>query len=740
MANFSAHPYFSGEEPDQNRLLHRFLPIIPLGAAGDFLESLHLPKGSLVLDPFGSSPQLVLEMASLGYRVLTAVNNPINRFLMELGAEPPTLSELKSALAELDSSRKGGDRFGAHLQSLYQTVCPRCSTNIMAQAFIWERGEKAPSARLLDCPNCGTAGEFDLLPSDLETLNRVQAAFAMHHARILERVASRDDPDRQHVQEALAYYLPRPVYVLASMINTLDSLTVTPRQRRDLSALLLGIFDETNSMWSQPPEKHRPRVLFVPPRFREKNAWLALEKGMESLASNGNNIPVHIWPDLPPGSGGICLFEGPLRDLVGQLGKLVIPAVVTCLPRPNQAFWSLSALWTGWLWGRQAVGVFKHVLRRQRNDWDWHAAALHAALKNLIPHLPLNTPILAFLPEPEPSFLSAAILAGSSTGFDLRGLTFRSANDAIQIHWQKRNLVRPEPVDVSSGDLQDALIEFIEQRGEPVTYLHLHAAALVHLEQSNQLTWQPEAMHHIHTPLHQVLESQVFTRFAGTRASLETGFWYLSKPGREIIPLPDRVETSLLNFFANHPSFSFREAERHVDQECRGLLTPQLGILRNVLQSYAVQSGESWSLREEDQPAHRAADLQEIRSLLEEMGKKLGYNVKDQGKMGQSLSWSLDGGEGFLFFVLASACAGEVLSKRSVSLEKCCLVIPGGRAGLYSYKLERDPALKQLADGWSLLKFRQVRLLAQEPNLTRQMWLENLQMDPATGPEQMRLF
>ena len=740
MALFSAQPYFPGQEPGQTGLLDRFLPVIPVGAARAYLESLDLPKGSLVLDPFGSSPQLVLEMARQGYRVLTAVNNPINRFLVELGAEPPNHSELRSAMAELDSSRKGGERFGAHLQSLYQTICPQCGNSIMAQAFIWERGAQKPVARLLDCPNCGTSGEFDLIPSDLEPLNRVQASFAMHHARTLERVASRNDPDRQHVQEALAYYLARPVYILASLINLLDSLTITPRQKRDLSALLLGVFDETNTLWPQPPDRPRPRVLVVPPRFREKNAWLALEQELETLASSENPIPIHSWPDLPSGPGGICLFEGPLRDLVGQLGRLTISAVVTALPRPNQAFWSLSALWTGWLWGRQAVGEFKHVLRRQRNDWDWHAAALHATLKNLVPHLPLNAPFLAFLPEPEPSFLSAAILAGSSTGFDLRGIALRSVHDPIQIHWQKRNLPRPAEVEILTGELQNALIEFLNLRSEPVTYLHLHSAALVHLEQSNQLTWQAEAMHHIHTPLHQVLESDAFTRFEGTQASLETGFWYLGQPAGGTASLPDRVETLLMELFTRQSKISFRDAEWFVNQELRGLLTPQLGILRNVLQSYAVQTGEHWLLRSEDQPDHRLVDMDEIRSLLEKLGIQLGYKISAQKRNGQTLSWTLDGQDEYSFFVLACACVGEVLSKNAASQGKRCLVIPGGRAGLLSYKLIRDPSLKQLADGWSLLKFRQVRLLAEDATLSRQSWLEALLADPVTEPEQMRLF
>jgi hypothetical protein len=420
MEIISTHAFISGNEPGKPEPLGRYLPVIPDGLAQAYLAESGIPPGATILDPFGSSSRLAVEMARAGYRVLTAVNNPITRFMMEMAAQPASRAELQSALAELASSRKGNERLENHLQSLYLTSCPHCQHNLPAQAFIWERGGHSPTARILHCTHCGIEGEFETTPADHERITVLAGTAALHKARALERVAALHDPDRSHVQEALDHYLPRAIYCLITIINKLDSLSITQQQRRDLTALVLTACDESNTLWSQPTERPRPRQLVIPPRFRENNVWMALEKSVETWATNEARLPVNIWPNLPTESSALCIFEGPQRELARHLDKIPVQAVVSALPRPNQAFWNLSVLWAGWLWGREATAPFKRVLRRQRYDWTWHAGALHAALKNLNPHLPLNAPFFALLSEPEPSFLTAALLAAQSSGFDCK--------------------------------------------------------------------------------------------------------------------------------------------------------------------------------------------------------------------------------------------------------------------------------------------------------------------------------
>jgi hypothetical protein len=159
-----------------------------------------------------------------------------------------------------------------------------------------------------------------------------------------------------------------------------------------------------------------------------------------------------------------------------------------------------------------------------------------------------------------------------------------------------------------------------------------------------------------------------------------------------------------------------------------------------VLASYATPLGEGWQLREEDNPSARRQDLRSIRAMLEGLGKRLDYQSGTAGTAHHPLVWREDGQEVYSFYIIASAVMGALLQQAAHPGVTRCLVVPGGRAGLVSYKLERDPALRLLAEGWQLLKYRQIRLLADDLKLTRQDWQKELSADPVTDPEQMRLF
>jgi hypothetical protein len=542
---YSSLPYPTGKLPANPGPLGRFLPPVPAGVAPDFLAK-HAGPGAWVLDPFGASPRLVLEMARLGYRVLAAVNNPVGSFLLEMGAAAYPKIEFQAALADLASSRKGEERMENHLQSLYLTECTKCARSVPAQAFIWEKDGKAPVSRIFDCAPCNEHGEQPATEADQQRAAQMETIAGLHQARALERVASRDDPDREHVEEALQYYLPRAVYTLITIINKIDSLNLSPQRRRCLQALVLAACDEANTLWGYPEERPRPKQLTIPPRFRENNIWMALERGVDVWAPDGDPIPISTWPELPPETGGICRFEGPLRDLAPGLKQVPIQAVLTALPRPNQAFWTLSALWSGWLWGREAVTPFKMVLRRRRYDWHWHASAMQAALKNLAPVLPLQAPLFAIIAEPEPSYISAAVLAASSAGFDLNGVALRTPHDPAYLLWHRRAFthqptagVRPDETSesrpaepeasaepTSPETMRNAFHAYLEQRGEPATYLHMHTTALTALSENRQLVWQEEGFSHLHAPLVEALKDAAFIHHGGTD-NPEAGLWGL---------------------------------------------------------------------------------------------------------------------------------------------------------------------------------------------------------------------
>ena len=738
-------PYIPGMKPVEPGPLARFTPPLEEGVISAWLPA-NAPAGSWVLDPFGFSPRLALEAARAGYRVLVTVNNPITRFLLEMSAHPPTETDFKAALADLAASKKGDERLGAHLQSLYLTPCEKCGNEIYADSFLWRKGEDAPYARIYTCPHCEDSGEREANPLDLERAKRIAATDALHRSRAFERVAALEDEDRVYAEEAIEHYLPRPLYFLTTVINRLDSLNLTAERRRALSALILVACDAGNTLWDHPSERRRPKQLNVPNQFREHNLWNQLERGLSRWTETSSAVAMEAWPNPLPETGGICIFEGRLKEFADEVKKeLPIKAVIGSLPRPNQAFWTLSALWAGWLWGPEAVEPYKPALRRRRYDWSWNATALNAAFTHLLDMMPAEAPFFALLSEPEPASLTAALTAASAVGLKLESMALRTEHDPIQLLWScGRDLKDTHAVYV--GEVRKTIRSHLLERGEPATYLHVHAAGLLALTKANALKQTDqefdEALRNTHSLIQSALEEDPHFVHYSSGENVDTGLWGLNQGSdvrsRDYDSLADRVEIALVTFLQKHPNTIFREVELDLYPRFPGLLTPSQGMIYAVLSSYAVKEGGTWKLRAEDIASTRRDELKQIASLIESIGQRLGYTTRRSDK---NYLWEQKGSLERTFTILASALVERALDETPHPPGKTVLVIPGGRASLFVSKTQRDPSLAARVKAVQVVKYRLLRTLVNLPVLTREMFEEQITGDPLERSKpQMMMF
>ena len=793
-----ALPYIIGTNPDGLRPLARYLPPLPDGVVSAWLDK-NIPKGSWVIDPFGASPRLVIEAARAGYRVLATINNPVARFLLEVSANRPSHAELRAALSELASAHHGDGRIEPYIRSLYQTSCAACGQAILADAFLWERGASAPYARIYHCPHCGDEGEHPVNEGDIRLVAQF-AASGLHRARALERVALANDPDRVHVEEALSHYLPRAVFVLFTMINRLDGLAVSAIRRQHLQALLLHACDIGNTLWAVPTPRPRPRQLATPPRFRENNIWLALEQGIDVCGDeiSTESVPLVSWPEEPPPEGGICLFEGRLKELSGYLEKQHIQAVVAAIPRHNQAFWTLSALWAGWLWGREAVSPFKMVLRRRWYDWAWHTTALYMALQHLAPTLIAGTPFFGLLSEAEAGFLTSSLTAADAAGFSLEGVALHEEQAQAQFVW-KQNIQLVEAYASPHVDqvVTNAIRAYLSERGEPASYLTTLAAALQGIAEQ-RIHWMamnpggqlggagepgegenvvdgteqpvPARPHYLYTTSNAAIRKALTNRSEFTNyhtpeksdtpeavekmhpTEPEVGLYWLYAARQINLSLADRVEVALVRFLTKHPGCSYDELQDSLFETFPGLLTPTNDLLRICLESYGelVPGSENkWQLRDQDQPAQRRQDLNEVREIITKIGERLDLRLQErqtatlQGRI--ALEW-LDSSNQplYRFYPIVSAVISDILLQDEQTEGKNLVVLPGSRANLVAYKLNRDPRLAERCkppDGWQFLKFRHLRWHLENPLLSLVSLAESIELDPLTySTPQLRLL
>ncbi len=751
-----AQPYLTGFERADAGPLARFLPALEDGVISAWL-SLQTLTGNWALDPFGFSPRLALEAARSGYRVLVTANNPITRFLLEIFANPPPESEFVAALADLGALKKGEERLEHHLQSLYLTTCETCHRQIYAQSFLWKKGEDAPYGKLYECQHCGDKGEKPANEEDKARAKKIAETDALHRSRLFERVVSLKDEDRIYAEEAIEHYLPRPLYALSTIINRLDGLEISPERKQALTALVLVACDGGNTLWSYPEERKRPKQLSTPNQFRENNVWNMLEGGVGLFAESGSPVVCEAYPKKIPESGGILIYEGRLKDLANQVKREIpIAAVIGCVPRPNQAFWTLSALWAGWLWGKEFVEPYKAALRRRRYDWAWNATALFAMFTHLNNLLADGVPVFGLLPEPEPAFLTSAITAAWSAGFRLQSVAARADLDPVQIVWKSAQ--KPKPEQANREKFKRALQTFLLERGEPAKYFHVHLAGLIALEENDSLKQDgdefDEALKNTQHLFESVLKDDKSFVHYSSGESVDTGLWanaVLSEAkergqsGRGsssvsqiggIETLSDQIEKAIVNYLQKNPNVIFLEVEEALNKQFTGLMTPSKGLIYAVLNSYAERiEGARWRLRDEDIASARREEMKKILDSLSEIGKRLNYDSSFDDKV---LTWSEKKKPVKKFYVTASALINKALEYAD---EQTVLVIPGGRAELLTYKQERDPSLKEKMKKYKLIKYRLIRSLLEVQVLTRETFEEQIASDPVEkSAGQMMMF
>ena len=511
--------------------LSRYLPPLP-GEVTQAWSNRVAPPDAWLLDPLAASPRLPVQLAQGRCRVLVTANNPIIRFLLDLAAHPPTESDLRAALSDLAIARKEDERLELHLQSLYQTHCSACNHQFPAEFFTWDGKSGVLLTKTYTCPACGDMGERPANEEDMRRTARWVNAEGLHRARALERIAAIDDPDRAHAEEALNLYLPRAVYALGTIINRLDGISTSHERRRCMVALILYALDQCNNLWPHGSERPRPRQLSLPGVFREHNVWMALEKAIGFWTHfspvEQTGVTHTLWPEEPPENGGLSIYEGPLRDAAEELSEIPFAAIAGIIPRPNQAFWTLSALWAGWLWGREAVAPFKSVLRRRRYDWQWHAEALRALFGSLRETVHEKIPFHVLVSELEPDFLSAIILAATASGWQVKTFESEKNSELAAIAFLQKKSSKRNPGEPDVNFVRKVLRQTLEKRAEPADYFSLHATVLLALAEKNNLPFNEDAIGNLRKTIHLALESDEFIDLEG-RAHPETGRWALSK-------------------------------------------------------------------------------------------------------------------------------------------------------------------------------------------------------------------
>ncbi|TFH38129.1 MAG: hypothetical protein E4G99_00305 [Anaerolineales bacterium] len=712
--------------------LGRFLPPVDEGVITQVLKR-YVPKEGLVFDPFGASPMIALEAARAGYPVVVAANNPINRFILRKTLQPFSQGILQAALAQLAAIPKNGSRMEMVLLDLYRSECNRCGQIVSVEYFVWDKELGGPTHKVYTCGHCAFTGEAAATEEDW---NRAAdySRKGLQHAIAMEQVAPSGDPDRQHAEAALGTYPGRAIYALVTLLNKVDQGVFEEPILEAIRALLLSAFDAGNSMWSYPEGRSRPRQLIASARFRENNLWRALEKAVDVWAMGSDEIKVVDWQgreSIIPGQ--VVIAASSAREVSELIGKGQIAALVSVPPRPNQAYWSLTALWTAWLWKREAASSIKVALRRRRYDWAWHAGALRTVLGGITSSLDRGTPAVIYIPEAEPGFLEAAFVGFDASGFELKGRAYRAAEEQAFLHWSYPGR-EPPAWDAQRGRdlLRQAVGESLAVIGEPVPFAIVHASAWSQLSEARMIasamrSKQRQPMQIVDEWLESELNNRLLWEHLTRGIEFESGSYWFAQPTPTDDPLFDRVERMILGLLRTVDAIGEVELDMRVCEAFPGIATPDRRLIMACLNSYGQPRGDGlWTLRPEDYAEARLADCQEVFHLLCQLGESLGYSVSRT----EPLYWFRpDGTSAYTFRVSEMASWGW--ERMDFDERTLTMVIPGGRAVLLAEKARRDLRVRTwMQTPGRVLKFRHVRRLVTEPDLTAEGFAERIAIDP----------
>ena len=567
LPDFCTAPWVRGSEPgmipERSLPLERYFPPFKEGMVRNWVRQYASP-GSYILDPFGQNPFTALELARAGYRVLVSANNPIAAFTLTVLAGAPTAEMVSQALLQLNQNRmRDGSTLEEYLSNFYRLDCPnpdcRGESRFEVDTFIWAEEGNSPQLAIGTCQDCAWSGEIELTPAIQESLGRTPS-YALTRSQILEKVAAQDPPLRRVMEDVITYYSPRALVALQILLSKIETSNLTPQQSEVLKAMWLTAADQANQLWVWPKGRNRPRQLIRPPLYQEINVWKAFLRSANLWTQNDEEVKLREWPKRVPPTGGISLFEGRLRELEEIPEPGLIKLVQTSLPRRNQAWWNLSGLWSGWLWGKEGIKTLRNSLLKQRYDWTWHSVALKKVLAQFPGLIGQDVPVLLLTSELDPLFLLAGMLGAKNAGLQLHSAAIDGENETLQCVWRLPTVQPSLFTRIPQVNIRKSGRTILSQLGEPAHWLRLLTFSVADQLIRGNLDDRPrqdEMLNDLESEFATALnDPATFQRF-NPGSTPEAGLYWLTKPPIESVSLADLAEQVIVTELQTKAALTF---------------------------------------------------------------------------------------------------------------------------------------------------------------------------------------
>lgn len=672
---------------------------------------------------------------------LTAVSpDPLALLALSVHMRGDMAEAVATACTRLLDAPYRGRPWGQHLQRLYDTSCPACWRPTMALAFRWQGAPPALVARTVACAHCGYQGEALAEAEDRARAAEIEPGRSLFW-ETMERVLPVGDPLRPRVEQVIQFYTPRNLWALWQSLRILRELALDQPLRRALQWLLARALWLGSSLADQPEWLWQTGVR-RPRRFSERNLFLVLHEEVRRLREQppGPDPSVHLVQRWPEQWAGLATVRAGL--------------VLAAVPPPLPVYWLLRLAWSGWLFGREAVGPLLDLLTLRPGEWDFWQRRLRRSLRALWQgvapggHLAVqwrwrqehdpSAAVLGALPRlSEP----LRVAAGAEGEYVALAVVTKPASPPA---------ARPEPTTDPIAMAATAMRHVITHRGEPVPAAVLRPHILAAWQQAGLAVAPGDVETDLETVLDPLTPPPGLTVVgsAGTPWEPgETAFWWTDEPPTPWQPLSDRTELTLVPLVQER---SFPDADAlawALTLALPATLAPDRPWVEALIASYLEPTPTGLALKPQDDPARRRQECEQLARDLVTVGERMGFAAAAWTEDGLwTVEWQQDGRRRAGFVVSSTTALTPRLWRSRVPIPGLMrfLVLPGSRAGLVQWRLDHQPlwAAAMAAGGWTVTKFRRLRELLAAPDEKPEHWLAHLGLDPITSvhPEQMRLF
>jgi hypothetical protein len=194
----------------------------------------------------------------------------------------------------------------------------------------------------------------------------------------------------------------------------------------------------------------------------------------------------------------------------------------------------------------------------------------------------------------------------------------------------------------------------------------------------------------------------------------------------------DQVELYFIEYINQHPQFRIAALRQFVDELLPAYLPSSPEWLKKLVESYCEFDSTLllWKIKPHEKTNLRLYDIKEMKNTIFRMGQNLSFLVESESDM---IRWTgHPNAPPYRFFITTTSMITQFAAQLTGSYgEETVILYPGSRAELLAFKNKHNLIYQSFLKEIHFVKFRHLRRLNDDKELSLQTWMEKIDSDPA---------